>query len=77
MTDLQREFEETGISSWIKTGEYTGCYSFQYVKWLESKVESMSKQKEQFVCEYCYEDAKPTCCDICLDGMVNAAQKES
>lgn len=31
-------------------------------------------QSEQLVCEYCNEDAKPTCCDSCLDGMVNAVQ---
>lgn len=32
-------------------------------------------QSEQLVCEYCNEDAKPTCCDSCLEGMVNAVQK--
>lgn len=32
-------------------------------------------QSEQLVCEYCNEDAKPTCCDSCLDDMVNAVQK--
>lgn len=30
---------------------------------------------EQLVCEYCNEDAKPTCCDSCLESMVNAVQK--
>lgn len=32
-------------------------------------------QNEQLVCEYCNEDAKPTCCDDCLDAMVNAVEK--
>lgn len=32
-------------------------------------------QSEQLVCEYCNEDAKPTCCDSCLESMVNAVQK--
>ena len=32
-------------------------------------------RSEQLVCEYCNEDAKPTCCDSCLEGMVNAVQK--
>ena len=32
-------------------------------------------RSEQLVCEYCNEDAKPTCCDACLDDMVNAVQK--
>lgn len=32
-------------------------------------------QSEQLICEYCNEDAKPTCCDSCLEGMVNAVQK--
>lgn len=32
-------------------------------------------QSEQLVCEYCNEDAKPTCCDSCLGFMVNAGQK--
>jgi len=29
-------------------------------------------QSEQLVCEYCNDDAKPTCCDNCLEGMVRA-----
>lgn len=32
-------------------------------------------RSEQLVCEYCNEDAKPTCCDSCLESMVNAVQK--
>lgn len=32
-------------------------------------------QSEQLVCEYCNEDAKPTCCDSCLKSMVNAVQE--
>ena len=32
-------------------------------------------RSEQLVCEYCNEDAKPTCCDSCLESMVNAIQK--
>jgi hypothetical protein len=32
-------------------------------------------RSEQLVCEYCNDDAKPTCCDNCLEGMVNAVQK--
>ena len=34
-------------------------------------------QREQLVCEFCNEDAKPTCCDSCLEEMVNAVQKEN
>lgn len=36
---------------------------------------SVVGQTEQLVCEYCNDDAKPTCCDICLERMVNAVQK--
>lgn len=32
-------------------------------------------QAEQLVCEYCNDDTKPTCCDSCLERMVNAVQK--
>lgn len=32
-------------------------------------------RSEQLVCEYCNDDAMPTCCDNCLEGMVNAVQK--
>lgn len=32
-------------------------------------------RSEQLVCEYCNDDAKPTCCDNCLEGMVDAVQK--
>ncbi len=32
-------------------------------------------RSEQLVCEYCNDDAKPTCCDSCLESMVNAVQK--
>lgn len=32
-------------------------------------------RSELLVCEYCNEDAKPTCCDKCLERMVNAVQK--
>lgn len=32
-------------------------------------------QSERLICEYCNEDAKPTCCDSCLGFMVNAGQK--
>jgi hypothetical protein len=33
---------------------------------------SVVGRSEQLVCEYCNDDAKPTCCDSCLEGMVNA-----
>lgn len=36
---------------------------------------AVARQSEQLVCEYCNEDAKPTCCDNCLKEMVNAVQK--
>lgn len=36
---------------------------------------SVVGRSEQLVCEYCNEDAKPTCCDSCLESMVNAVQK--
>lgn len=32
-------------------------------------------RSEQLICEYCNEDAKPTCCDSCLESMVNAVLK--
>lgn len=39
------------------------------------RIHDVVGQSEQLVCEYCNEDAKPTCCDSCLEGMVNAVQK--
>ena len=39
------------------------------------RIRDVVGQSEQLVCEYCNEDAKPTCCDSCLEGMVNAVQK--
>jgi len=36
---------------------------------------SVVGRSEQLVCEYCNEEAKPTCCDSCLEGWVNAVQK--
>lgn len=39
------------------------------------RIHNVARQSEQLVCEYCNEDAKPTCCDNCLEGMVNAVQK--
>lgn len=38
-------------------------------------IDDIVEQIEQLVCEYCNEDAKPTCCDNCLENMVNAVQK--
>lgn len=38
-------------------------------------IHGVVEQSEQLVCEYCNEDAKPTCCDNCLERMVNAVQK--
>jgi hypothetical protein len=39
------------------------------------RIHDVVGQSEQLVCEYCNEDDKPTCCDSCLEGMVNAVQK--
>lgn len=39
------------------------------------RIHAVVGRSEQLVCEYCNEDAKPTCCDNCLEGMVNAVQK--
>lgn len=39
------------------------------------RIHDVVGQSEQLVCEYCNEDAKPTCCDSCLESMVNAVQK--
>lgn len=36
---------------------------------------AVSGRSEHLVCEYCNEDDKPTCCDKCLESMVNAVQK--
>ena len=52
-------------------GEVTDSEAVQQVLDLFAVVE----QSEQLVCEYCNEDAKPTCCDSCLESMVNAVQK--
>lgn len=42
---------------------------------LQLIIDGVAGQSEQLVCEYCNEDAKPTCCDACLDDMVKAVQK--
>lgn len=39
------------------------------------RIHDVVGRSEQLVCEYCNEDAKPTCCDKCLENMVNAVQK--
>jgi hypothetical protein len=52
-----------------------------YANWLEDALIQALRQppvvgrSEQLVCEYCNEDANPTCCDNCLEGMVNAVKK--
>lgn len=69
---------------------WTGTRNFNHIQYesdledyiidLENETQQLRKhavsgRSEQLVCEYCNEDAKPTCCDSCLEGMVNAVQK--
>lgn len=53
--------------------EFAAANYLQELKQLHIPV--VVRQSEQLVCEYCNEDAKPTCCDSCLESMVNAVQK--
>lgn len=39
------------------------------------RIHDVVGQSERLICEYCNDDAKPTCCDSCLERMVNAVQK--
>lgn len=41
------------------------------------RIHDVVRRSEQLVCEYCNEDIKPTCCDSCLENMVNAVQKSN
>lgn len=57
-----------------------GDVQLKHAKLILDKVKNCSipsvvGRSEQLVCEYCNEDATPTCCDSCLKNMVNPVQK--
>ena len=45
MTDLQKEFEATGYTSWINADIYPDgkIYTQEYTKWLETQVLALRK----------------------------------
>lgn len=74
MTDLQKEFEATGYTSWINADLYPDgkIYTQEYTEWLEKQVQALRialvvGQSEQLVCEHPDEAIirdKPT--DYCM-----------
>ena len=46
MTDLQKEFEATGYTSWINADLYPDgkIYTREYTKWLEKQVLALRQQ---------------------------------
>lgn len=58
MTDLQKEFEATGYTSWINANLYPDgkIYTQEYTQWLERQVLALRQtlvvgQSEQLVCD--------------------------
>lgn len=49
MTDLQKEFEATGYTSWINSDIYPDgkIHTKEYTEWLESKVSELRKEKTE------------------------------
>ena len=74
---LEKKGIHPNLPSTIENGEkgYTIDTLFKYLNAIDEDIIFSVGQSEQLVCEYCNEDAKPTCCDSCLEGMVNAVQK--
>lgn len=63
MTDLQKEFEATGYTSWINSDLYPDgkIYTQEYTEWLEKQVQALRialvvRQSKQFKCEKCGSD---------------------
>lgn len=77
--DLEQKYKkETGFDVGKIHDTGTTYYSEDYVEWLEKAIDytpCCMGEGEQLVCEYCNDDAKPTCCDSCLERMINAVQK--
>jgi len=60
MTDLQKEFEATGYTSWINANLYPDgkIYTQEYTEWLEKQVQALRialvvGRSEQLVCPDC------------------------
>lgn len=60
MTDLQKEFEETGYASWINLYLYPDgkIYTQEYTQWLEKQVQALRiahvvGRSEQLTCPRC------------------------
>lgn len=71
MTDLQKEFEATGYTSWINANLYPDgkIYTQEYTEWLEKQVQELRKhdvvgQSEQYFC--CKEQIEQRCSEQCL-----------
>jgi hypothetical protein len=49
MTELQKEFEATGYSSWINSDLYPDgrIYTQEYTQWLEKRIEELTKKPYQ------------------------------
>jgi hypothetical protein len=77
MTDLQKEFEATGYTSWINLDLYPNgkIYTQEYTEWLEKQVQALRVantvgQSEQELCCFCKQHPtheKYWLCKQCID----------
>jgi hypothetical protein len=83
MTELQKEFEATGYTSWINADLYPDgkIYTQEYTQWLERQVLALRQplvvgRSEQFKCHSCgtnhsgeNDDQLYEVCRACFDGI--------
>lgn len=66
MTELQKEFEATGYTSWINLDLYPNgkIYTNEYVEWLEKRIEALNRKidkSKEYPCHKCTGRGCPVC----------------